>query len=166
MGNENIGQELLKYAKEDGLTVRGALLDLFPYIYAVSDRMSTRKVSEWLEQKHDVKISYSALAKALQKADGYIQETVSKFYGDAAVLDYYIPSGMSYTGLDVLASRSLCNFLRIEDPLHDSSGFAKDVLNGLEGSWFALPEKYRDACMVVMREQHKQERKQENEEGD
>lgn len=160
MSNDKIGQELLKHAKEEGLTVRGALQDLFPYIYAVSDRMSTRKISEWLQQQHDVKISFSAIAKALQKSDVYIQETASKLYGDAVALDFYIPKAQPFSGLDVLGSRSLCNVLRMEGLLDDSMG----ILEYLENRWFSLPEKYRDACMVLMREQQKQEREKHNEE--
>jgi hypothetical protein len=155
--NKKIGKELLEHSKTEGITVRGALQDLFPFIYAVSDRMSTRKISAWLEDKHDVTVSFSAIAKALQKSDAYIRETASKFYGQAAALDFYIPKDQEFSGLDVLASRSLCNVLRIEEPLQDSVGIAKSVLDGLEQSWFDLPEKYREACMVVMREQRKRE---------
>lgn len=157
MKNEEIGKGLLKHAKTEGLTVRGALEDLFPYIYEVSNRMSTRKVSDWLKNEHDITISYGAIAKALQKSEVYIQQTASKFYGDAIALDFYIPKAQPFTGLDVLGSRSLCNVLRIEERLDDMG-----ILTYLENVWFSLPEKYRDACMVVMREQQKQG----NEEGE
>lgn len=157
MANENIGKELLKYAKEEGLTVRGALEDLFPFIYAVSDRMSTRKVSQWLEEKHDVKISYSAIAKALQKSDTYIQQTASSFYGDAAALDFYIPKSQPFSGLDVLDSITLFNVLKTEDPLrNDSAGMVRSIIDDLDANWFSLPKKYRESCMIIMREQQKQ----------
>ena len=158
MDKKKIGQEMLEHAKTEGMTVRSALHDLFPYIYAVSGRMSLRKISEWLEEKHDVKISFTAIGKAVQKSDGYIQETASKFYGTAAALEHYLPDETMYGGLDVLASRALFDMLRVEDPFEDGLGHAQSILIDLEGTWFALPEKYRDACMAVMRKQKNEER--------
>jgi hypothetical protein len=162
--NRKIGKELMEHAKSEGITARGAMQDLFPYIYAVSDRMSTRKISEWLEQKHGLKISFATIARALQKSDAYIEETASRYYGQAAALDFYIPKDQEFSGLDVLASRSLCNVLRLEEPLQDTIGMAKSILDGLEESWFELPEKYRDACLIVMKEQQKRERGKQSDE--
>jgi hypothetical protein len=166
MDNKEIGQKLLEHAKTEGATVRGALQDLFPYIYGVSNRMSKRKISEWLEEKHGVRISFSSIAKALQKPDPYIQETAMKFYGQAKALDYYIPKTEEFNSLDVLASRSLLNVLKAEEPLNDALGIVKGILEGLEDGWFSLPEKYRDVCLAAMREHQKQQQERGNKNAD
>lgn len=159
MEQPNIGKQLLDFSKEEGLTVRGALDDLFPYIYAVSERLSTRKISQWLEDQHQIKISFSSIAKALQKADIYIEASAAEYYGEAKALDFYIPPQAGYDGLAVLGSRSLLNALKIEEPLYDPTGVAVGIVKSLEKTWFELPEKYRKACLAVMRERQKQERK-------
>jgi hypothetical protein len=164
MGYDDVGKELLEHAKAEGLTVRGALQDLFPYIYAVSERMSTRKISEWLEEKHGITVSFSSVAKALQSAEGYITETASKFYGDAAALDYYIPHSMEFSGLDVLSSYSLFLALKLDAPPLDNFGIVKSILENLDKTWFELPDSYRDACMQEMRKWKKQERRKRDEE--
>ena len=157
MENKEIGKQLVEFSQKDGLSVRGALEDLFPYIFAVSKRLSTRKVSEWLEESHGIKISYSSVAKALKNSDGYIQATASEFYGSSLVLDKSLID-QNCNGLDVLGSSQLFGLLVTDDILDsDSNEFVSSVVNDLKETWFPLPKKYREKCLEVMREKKLQQ---------
>ncbi|MDF7809541.1 helix-turn-helix domain-containing protein [Pontiellaceae bacterium B12219] len=160
MKYQNIGKELLDYSIQEGSSIKGLLEELFPYIYAASDRMSTRKISEWLEENYDVKISYSSIAKALQKSDEYIEKAASEYYGESVALQSYIPREMNCTGVQVFASSSLCGSLMAEGWLvNDSYGLGDSILKWMEKTWFVLPEKYREACILEMSKIQKQGRK-------
>jgi hypothetical protein len=159
MENKDIGKGLLDHAKSEGLTVRGALQDLFPFIYEVSDRMSTRKISECLKDKYEIEISHNSIAKALRDSETYIKKTASKYFGDASAIGMYIPEKFDFGGIDVLASGALFNILRIEEPFSDSVGIIKKTLERLDKTWWELPSKYREACIHEMRKMQRQGRK-------
>lgn len=69
---ENIGDSLLAYAKGAEFSAqRGAVIELFPYIFQASKRLSARAISSFLQEKHGVKISYVTLGKALRQPEKY-----------------------------------------------------------------------------------------------
>ena len=70
---KEMGHDLLQFAKSDAdfTAQRGIVDDLFPYIYQASKRMSTRAISRWLEEVHDVKLSAVTIAKALRESNKY-----------------------------------------------------------------------------------------------
>jgi hypothetical protein len=62
-----IGQDLMAHAKSldmDG-SKRGLVVELFPAIFAASERMSARGISRFLKEKHGVKLSAVTITKAL-----------------------------------------------------------------------------------------------------
>lgn len=61
-----IGQNLEAHAKTSYLDgKRGLVVELFPFIFGVKDRMSARAVSRFLKEKHGVKLSAVTITKAL-----------------------------------------------------------------------------------------------------
>jgi hypothetical protein len=61
-----IGQTLVEHAHKVKLEEkRGVVVELFPFIYEASSRMSARAISRFLWEKHHVKLSAVTIAKAL-----------------------------------------------------------------------------------------------------
>jgi hypothetical protein len=69
---EAAGESLIEHAKGAEFSAqRGIVGGLFPYIFQASKRMSARAISGFLEEKHDIKVSYVTLGKALRQPDKY-----------------------------------------------------------------------------------------------
>jgi hypothetical protein len=67
----SIGNSLLEHSSEADFTARGVVEDLFPFIVQASRRMSTRAISQFLQQKHEVKLSYVTIGRALRDPNKY-----------------------------------------------------------------------------------------------
>ncbi len=66
-----IGADLVNHANETEFSARGVLDDLFPYVYRAAKRMSTRAISRWLQDAHNVKLSAVSIAKALREPERF-----------------------------------------------------------------------------------------------
>jgi hypothetical protein len=74
-----VGESLVSFSRHARSSARGLITLMFPYIFAASKRMSTRAISAYLEQVHQVNISAATIAKALrepQKHVSYLAESV------------------------------------------------------------------------------------------
>jgi hypothetical protein len=70
----DVGQKLLAHSKEAEFTAkRGLVVDLFPFIYGASRRMSARAISRFLEKEHGFPLSSVTITKALNDPAKYWQ---------------------------------------------------------------------------------------------
>src|ERR1017187_4496427 len=61
------GQKLLVHSKSAEFTARrGLVVELFPFIYGASERMSAKAISEFLEAEQGIKLSSVTINKALK----------------------------------------------------------------------------------------------------
>lgn len=61
-----VGKDLVAYAHKSKLAEkRGVVIELFPFIYEASARLSSRGISRYLAEKHQVKVSAVTVASAL-----------------------------------------------------------------------------------------------------
>jgi len=61
------GQKLLAHSKAAEFTAkRGLVVDLFPFIFGASERMSAKDISEFLEREQGIKLSSVTINKALK----------------------------------------------------------------------------------------------------
>ncbi|MGH7977112.1 MAG: hypothetical protein ACREC8_10675, partial [Limisphaerales bacterium] len=61
-----VGQKLQAYSKAADFTAkRGLVVELFPFIYGASRRMSARAISRFLEKEQQIKLSSVTITKAL-----------------------------------------------------------------------------------------------------
>jgi hypothetical protein len=68
-----IGKDLMAHAKSfdmDG-NKRGLVVELFPAIFAASDRMSARGISRYLKEQHGVRLSAVTITKSLNDPKRY-----------------------------------------------------------------------------------------------
>jgi hypothetical protein len=90
------GRALVEYATANPHSARGAVAELFPYIYEAAGRMSTRAISAFLQEEQNVALSPSTVLRALRKPDalfdGYLDEiepaleTLKDSMGEAAAM--------------------------------------------------------------------------------
>ena len=60
------GQNLLNHSKAADFTAkRGAVVELFPFIFGAAERMSARAISRYLAKEENVKLSSVTITKAL-----------------------------------------------------------------------------------------------------
>lgn len=61
-----VGQKLVGHSKSAEFTAtRGLVVELFPFIFEASDRMSARAISRFLEQEQKIKLSQVTITRAL-----------------------------------------------------------------------------------------------------
>ena len=54
----SVGQNLVEHSKSSDLErKRGLVVELFPFIFGAHERMSARAVSQFLKEKHGIKLS-------------------------------------------------------------------------------------------------------------
>jgi hypothetical protein len=62
----DIGRKLLDHSKRaDFSAKRGAVVELFPYIFAANERLSARAIGRFLEKEQGLKLSAVTITKAL-----------------------------------------------------------------------------------------------------
>jgi hypothetical protein len=67
LGLAEAGQKLLDHSKSAEFTAkRGLVVELFPFIFAASERMSARAISRFLETEQGIKLSSVTINKALK----------------------------------------------------------------------------------------------------
>lgn len=63
----DVGQKLLDHSKQAEFTARrGAVVEMFPYIFIASERMSARAISRFLETEFGIKLSSVTITKSLK----------------------------------------------------------------------------------------------------
>lgn len=61
-----VGQKLVGHSKSAEFTAtRGLVIELFPFIFEASDRMSARAIGRFLEQEQKIKLSQVTITRAL-----------------------------------------------------------------------------------------------------
>jgi len=69
-GLAGAGQQLLAYSKAAEFTARrGLVVELFPFIFGASERMSSKAISQFLEKEQGIKLSAVTINKALNDPD-------------------------------------------------------------------------------------------------
>ena len=64
----DVGQKLVGHSKSAEFTAnRGLVVDLFPFIFEASDRMSARAISRFLMEEQNIRLSAVTITKALNE---------------------------------------------------------------------------------------------------
>ncbi len=73
-----IGLSLVAHPREADTSARGLIDELFPYIYEASSRMSSRAISAFLRDAHNVSISPSTITRSLKRSDKFIDGVIDE----------------------------------------------------------------------------------------
>ena len=85
---QSVGRELVQDSRRgDFSAARGAVVEMLPYIVQASLRMSTRAISNWLDERHNIYISAATIAKALREPEKYWALFLDRIYGSALAFE-------------------------------------------------------------------------------
>ena len=110
-----IGQNLMEHSKTADLDgKRGLVVELYPFIFGVKERLSARAISRFLKDKHDVKLSAVTITKALNDPKKYWNQ----------FFDTIEPAVVTYENFEPAEKR--------ENFLYDDKGFKAVQFPGRE----------------------------------
>ncbi len=149
-----LGTKLVEDSRlTEEFSARGAVEELFPYIYSASRRMSARAISRWLTN-NGVKISDVTIGKALREPEKYAEayvceyEPAGRIFAEAYELDV----------LEVMTNRDLFEAMTLQSPLISASDDeeAYEEIKKVERAkeclkeWFNLNEDFRRFCLPLI----------------
>lgn len=145
------GQALIDYSKEEFSAQRSVIGDWFPYMYIASRRMSLRAISRWLKEEQRIKLSFVAIARAMQNAERHWQELAESIEPAARVFG----EAHKATLVDVLTRPELFEALELKPPrltrgadgtIEAAMDEYMEAASVLRNRWFAYPQEVRDEC--------------------
>ena len=168
----DIGKSLVEQAENKPSSARGMVDELFPYIHTASKRMSARAISKWLEEKQQVKLSYTTVSKVLKEAD----ERMLKHFRDMRTIEDELHGRSPLSSPQTVWGDKSISLLFDEDAfermvsmgaetghamLRQEYGVSEatytKLINKIRNEWFELPEAYRSDCkQFVLSENNKQ----------
>jgi len=152
---DDVGASLLKFAKEAEFTAqRGAMDELFPYVYQAAKRMSTRAICKWLLEAHKIKLSVVTVAKALREEDRYWLELYERIR--PAAREFAVAHNVEADFRTLLLDKNKFENLKDEPYVPFVSGAEEAFLKHmeykgcvelLEEKWFVLDAETRATCL-------------------
>ena len=157
---KEIGKSLLGHAENAQTTARGLVTELFPFIYPASKRMSTRAISAFLLEKHQVKISAATVAKALRESDRHVEaflETIqpaARVVAEAYGLDIYQVLATRRTFETKVLDRKSIPVPEALDNCEQLMGFGEEAIRArdfLKEEWFTYDSLFRSLVLAYLR---------------
>jgi hypothetical protein len=151
---QELGWHLVEASREEDFSARGAIGELFPFVFEASARMSSRAISRWLEGS-GVKISAVTIAKALRIPKPYWEklfeaiEPAARVFERAngvAMEDFLVREEVFFA----LAHGSRPVELDVITPEGASEGYDEyqGAVSKLQEEWFRFSQKTREACLA------------------
>ncbi len=82
----HVASDLVKFSKNAEVSARGVVTQLFPAIYAASMRMSSRAISDFLKEKHQINLSAVTIAKAVRQPRKHLEACMERIAPAAMLL--------------------------------------------------------------------------------
>ena len=136
---EAIGQSLARHSMSAEFSAhRGVVESLFPYIVQASARMSVRAIGRFLQQQHNVKVSYVTIGRALRNPKKYWNlyfdgiEPAARIYAKAqgiALTDFLFNETFPKAAQNRLVRAAVKAFVEAE---------VQQAVNVLRNKWFCI----------------------------
>lgn len=82
----HVANDLIKHSRKAEVSARGVVTQLFPAIYTASMRMSSRAISDFLKEKHQINLSAVTIAKAIRQPRKHLEVCMETIAPAAAFL--------------------------------------------------------------------------------
>jgi hypothetical protein len=145
-----IGSDLLSHPDFLGESVKLPLTtQLFPYLFVASRKMTTRKLSAWLEKEKGIKFSAAAVSKSLRRPELHLRRIAE-----------FVQPPASY--LAAVYDRDAESLLFDDDPISEKGSLqilAEEILTAREPSkseedaisllnehWVSIPDEVKYMC--------------------
>jgi hypothetical protein len=152
----DIGKELLEHSKTEAefSAQRGLMRELFPYVYAASQRMSIRAISRWLEKEKRIKISYNTIAIAMRNPQKYWKEFFSHIVSNArrAAKAYKVTPSELLTDHDLFLKCTKSQPKSMDELPEGTEWLIGCALQVIGRDWFCFPEEVRMQCYPFFNE--------------
>jgi hypothetical protein len=149
---KDLGSRLVEDSQEETFSARGAIGELFPYVFEASGRMSSRAISRWFEEK-GVKLSAVTISKALRNPKPYWEELfetvepAARIFEDAqgcAMEDFLLREEVFF-GLE--GKPPALGAITGQGTSQAFEEYERAVAT-LKQDWFCFPRKTREACLA------------------
>lgn len=150
---KEIGKNLIEYASEDAefSAHRGAIDELFPFIYQASKRMSTRAISRWLSEEQGVKLSAVTIAKALREAGKNWERYWDRIEPVARIVEDSNDFKLEQFLFDDELFEKMIRDKPVVSANPDEQWEYENATSTLTEEWFSLDESTREQCWKVVR---------------
>ncbi len=144
-----IGQELIE-ASENQEQLLPLSTQLFPYLVIASRKMSLRRISSWLQEKHGVSLSAAAISRALNSPETHLERLADSI----APLAQWVATAYGHQPLNLLFNEVIKDGpieLQMLAHDHQQPHDERDVerwgeLHSLVQTWEAIPY---DVCVML-----------------
>jgi hypothetical protein len=154
----NVGEALVEHASHSELSGRGMVTELFPYIYIAARRLSTRAISVYLREQHQVKLSAASIAKALREPEKHFHALGEKFEPSARI----VAAAHDLNPIDMLSlepdafpaitrDKPVLRVFGDDEPSETFDEY-EDAKSLLEHEWFSLDPAVRSMVLGAMRD--------------
>ena len=149
---KELGSRLVEESQEETFSARGAIGELFPFVFEASARMSSRAISRWLEE-NGVKLSAVTIAKALRNQKPYWEELFEAIEPAARIFEEAQGCAMGEFLLRdevffALESRPPALDVITAEGASEGVGEFAGAVAKLKDEWFCFSRKTREACLA------------------
>jgi hypothetical protein len=150
---QDIGQALVGHAKQSVPVKLGLVDELFPYILIASKNMSARAISHWLEEKKNLKLSATSVAKAIREQDRFFERIYQRVLPGAE----YLEDISEFKANEILQSKRTSGaqktlsdeYVAKLNGSDEEQARSKELIIGIKmlNEWNGLPEEIRELCI-------------------
>lgn len=146
-----VGWDLVEASREEEVSARGIINEIFPQVYEASKRMSSRAISRFLTNS-GVKLSAATIAKALREPKSHWVEFFERI--EPAALVFAKAHGLSPQA--VVTDENFLSYYVGKTPTIEviSQSGAEEALDEyhnaidtLTSDWFSLSAQSRESCL-------------------
>ena len=155
---DQVGAELVETSRSESEESLPLSTRLFPYIYVASRNMSTRAISRWLAEKHEVSLSAAAISRALNSPRVHLERLAEYIAASAryvAILNKTDPMNLLFSRmcdggpleLDIRASE--------DTPNGEDDIYRCQEVQDLAAVWVPIPHEVQLLLAPYLREELK-----------
>lgn len=161
--SKSIGEGLIRESQVPLPIKRSKSNELFPYILVASmNGMSSRAITRWLQEKHEIKLSAAMIAKVIRESD----KRCLRLFKEMLHKETLMYSRTALGNRNILSPSQSCLFAKDKfekyspkqldldgELLDDKFGSRDQIFEAyvfIMDEWFSLPEQFRAECQRVV----------------
>jgi hypothetical protein len=137
---EAVGNSLIEHVRDAASTRQGIVDELFPYIVQASKKISARAIGRFLEEEHDVKISYVTIGRALRNPIKYW----NLYFDDIEPHAWIVAESHKKSLKDFMSGPE-----KYQEMLEGKPELTVDDIENPQDSFFRVENEYNNAVAVL-----------------
>lgn len=146
------GAALVAAAVEPPQTPGDIIREMFPYIWQASRHLSTRKISVWLKENHNISLSQATISRALRNSPEYWRALAEKMEPAARVIAEFTETDP----LNFMCHKEFWDEIVFQNVKRDQLCYNdldfeqrlafQGAIDFLEAHWYVHSKEIRDNC--------------------